>query len=258
MTLVHSQGLELLSIYRKTLKAAALASQMRIYFFISETQSKNKCKYLWGIFWKWQENQQKWPSLTRKHFYSLFDFESKRFRYSSMSNLFHCCSRHLENFSSLQIDIAMKFLWRVIIGIVECFPSYKASLVNYFYLIMKFYYRLSHFATQDVKYISLTIFLVECLCFCCHLVRSAFSNVHLSILTRIDLLNTVLMKSLFVRSPHFHLALTLKYIKGCSIGKHVFSDFSGVVGILFKPCRSSFMMSCIDPLFLECNPVFIS
>ena len=46
MTLVHSQDLELFSIYRKTLKTAALASQMRIYFFISETQSKNKRKYL--------------------------------------------------------------------------------------------------------------------------------------------------------------------------------------------------------------------
>ena len=75
-----------------------------------------------------------------------------------MSNLFHCCSRHLQNFASLPIDIAMKFLSRVIIGNVECFPSYKGSLVNYFCLIMKFYYRLSHFATQDVKYISLTIF----------------------------------------------------------------------------------------------------
>ena len=59
MTLVHSQGLELLSIYRKTLKAAALASQMRIYFFISETQSKNKCQYLWDIFWKWQRKPTK-------------------------------------------------------------------------------------------------------------------------------------------------------------------------------------------------------
>ena len=104
------------------------------------------------------ENQQKWPSLTRKHFYSLFDFESKKFRHSSMSNLFHCCSRHLENFALLQIDIAMKLSSSVIIGNIQCCPSYKASLVNYFCLIMKFYYRLSHFATQDIKYISLTIF----------------------------------------------------------------------------------------------------
>ena len=153
----------------------------------------------------------------------------------------------------------MRFWSVVIIGNVQCFPSYKASLVNYFCLIMKFYYRLSHFATQDIKYISRTNYiLIECLRFCCRLVRSAFSNAHLSILTRIDLLSTVLMESLFVRSPHFHLALTLKYIKGCLIGKHVFSNFSGVVGILFIPCRSSFMRSCIEPLFLECNLVFVS
>ena len=98
---------------------------------------------------------KKWPSLTRKHFYRLFDFEFNRFRHSSMSNLFHCCSKHLQIFASLQIDIGMKFLSGVFIGNVECFPSYKGS---YFCLIMKFYYRLSHFATQDVKYISLTIF----------------------------------------------------------------------------------------------------
>ena len=96
--------------------------------------------------------------MTRKHLYRLFDFECNRFRHSSMSNLFHCCSRHLQNFASLQIDIIMRFWSGVIIGNVECFPSYKGSLINYFYLIMKFYYRLSQFATQDIKYISLTIF----------------------------------------------------------------------------------------------------
>ena len=110
--------------------------------------------YLLKMTTKTNKGGHPWPA----NIFSLFNFESKGFRHSSMSNLFHCCSRHLENFSLLQIDIAMRFWSVVIIGNIQCFPSYKASLVNYFCLIMKFYYRLSHFATQDIKYISLTIF----------------------------------------------------------------------------------------------------
>ena len=61
----------------------------------------------------------------------------------------------------------------------------------------------------------------EYLRFCCHLVRNSYH----SILTHIELLNTVLMESLIISFANFHLILPLKCIEQLSHWETRFINF---------------------------------
>ena len=76
----------------------------------------------------------------------------------------------------------------------------------------------------------------EYLRFCCHLVRNSFRNSYHSILTHIELLNTVLVESLIISFANFHLILPLKYMKSHLTGKLVLSIFFGGMSILLVLC----------------------
>ena len=78
----------------------------------------------------------------------------------------------------------------------------------------------------------------ECLRSCCHLVQNAFRNSYHSILTHVELLNTVLMESLIISFANFHLILSLKYIKSYLTGKLVLSIFFVGISISLVLCHS--------------------